>query len=100
MLKPKEIAEIGLLLWHLPLEKVAEIKRLALTLKNECGYSEPTDDSDEWTDEDCEDFARASALYAEHAVPWEPGEEPPPPPTTLPTPPAPATKAVQGGPPQ
>ena len=68
MLKPKEIADIGLLLWYLPLQRVVEIKQMALTLKKECGYAEPTDDSDEWTDEDRADFARASATYALKAV--------------------------------
>ena len=57
MLKPKEIAEISLLLWYLPLEKVEEIKKLALELKNQCGYDEPVDDSDEWTEEDIRDAA-------------------------------------------
>jgi hypothetical protein len=75
MLKPKEIADIGLLLWYLPLQKVAEIKQTALALKKECGYAEPTDDSDEWTDEDIADLARASAIYAEESVPWESNEE-------------------------
>ncbi|MHB1423904.1 MAG: hypothetical protein ACYC3I_12050 [Gemmataceae bacterium] len=61
MLKPKEIAEISLLLWYLPLEKVEEIKKLTLELKNQCGYDEPVDDSDEWTEEDMRE-ARAASL--------------------------------------
>jgi hypothetical protein len=72
MLKPQEIAEISLALWYLPLEKVAEIKQLGLSLKKECGYKEPVDDSDEWTDEDHEDFRRAVAAYAEEVAPWDP----------------------------
>jgi hypothetical protein len=43
---------------------VAEIKQMALALKKECGYTEPTDDSDEWTEEDIENSARASWKYA------------------------------------
>lgn len=60
MLKPKEIAEISLILWYLPLEKVEEIKKLTLELKNQCGYDEPVDDSDEWTEEDMRDAREAS----------------------------------------
>lgn len=57
MLKPKEIAEISLLLWYLPLEKVEQIKKLVLELKDQCGYGEPVDDSDDWTEEDMRDAA-------------------------------------------
>jgi hypothetical protein len=52
MLKPKEIAEISLILWYLPLAKVEEIKKQVLELRSQCGYEEPIDDSDEWTEED------------------------------------------------
>lgn len=61
MLKPKEIAEISLVLWYLPLAKVEEIKKLVLELKKQHGYEEPIDDSDEWTEEDrqeCREAAR------------------------------------------
>ena len=61
MLKPKEIAEISLLLWYLPLEKVEEIKQRVLELKGQHGYDEPVDDSDEWTEEDRHEV-RESAL--------------------------------------
>jgi hypothetical protein len=61
MLKPKEIGEISLALWYLPLDKVEEVKRLVLELKKEHGYKEPIDDSDEWTEEDLQDLS-ASAL--------------------------------------
>jgi hypothetical protein len=57
MLKPKEIAEISLVLWYLPLEKVEEIKKLVLELKKQHGFDEPIDDSDEWTEEDKREFA-------------------------------------------
>jgi hypothetical protein len=60
MLKPQEIAQIGLALWYLPLDKVAEVRDLVLRLKKECGYAEPVDDSDEWTEEDRRDFQDAS----------------------------------------
>lgn len=60
MLKPKEIAEISLLLWYLPLEKVEGIKKLVLELKGQHGYDEPVDDSDEWTEEDMQDAREAS----------------------------------------
>jgi hypothetical protein len=71
MLKPKEIAEISLLLWYLPLEKVEEIKKLALQMKDQCGYDEPVDDSDEWTEEDMRDAADASMRYAEETAPYD-----------------------------
>ncbi len=73
MLKPKEIAEISLLLWYLPLEKVEEIKKLALEWKKQCGYEEPTDDSDEWTEEDMRDAADAvfRRLDEEDPFDWE-----------------------------
>jgi hypothetical protein len=76
MLKPKEIGDIGLILWYLPLEKVAEVKQQLLALKQQCGYKEPIDDSDEWTEEDRQDFARASAQYADESMPWQPAEQP------------------------
>jgi hypothetical protein len=57
MLKPKEIAEISLILWYLPLEKVEEIKKLVLELKQKHGYDKPVDDSDEWTEEDMREAA-------------------------------------------
>lgn len=60
MLKPKEIAEIALVLWYLPLPKVAEIKKLVLELKNQHGFDEPVDDSDEWTEEDRQEVREAS----------------------------------------
>jgi len=52
MLKPKEIAEISLALWYLPLDKLEEVRKLVLSLKERHGYQEPVDDSDEWTEED------------------------------------------------
>ena len=60
MLKPKEIEEITRALWHLPLEKLVEVRKLVWSLKECCGYAEPTDDSDEWTEEDEHDFSRAA----------------------------------------
>jgi hypothetical protein len=60
MLKPQEIGEISLALWYLPLEKVAEIKKLVLEMKQQYGFDEPVDDSDEWTAEDMQEFRDAS----------------------------------------
>ncbi len=71
MLKPKEIAEISLLLWYLPLEKVQEIKKLALEMKNQCGYKEPVDDSDEWTEEDMRDAANEAFQRLDKEDPYE-----------------------------
>jgi hypothetical protein len=74
MLKPVEIAEISLALWYLPLKKVAEIKQLVVSLKKECGFKEPIDDSDEWTDEDLREFTEDSMRRFEEENPW-PEEE-------------------------
>jgi hypothetical protein len=60
MLKPKEIAEISLALWYLPLPQLEQVKGLVMQLMKEHGYKEPTDDSDEWTEEDERDFTEAS----------------------------------------
>jgi hypothetical protein len=60
MLKPQEIAQISLALWYLPLDKVAQIRDTVLRMKEECGYKEPIDDSDEWTDEDRSEFREAA----------------------------------------
>ena len=75
MLKPKEIAEISLALWYLPLDKLEEVRKLVFSLKEHHGYDEPTDDSDEWTDEDHHDFTEASLRRLEKDDPWpeEPG---------------------------
>jgi hypothetical protein len=69
MQKPKEIAEISLALWYLPLHRLAEVRDLVLAIKKECGFPEPTDDSDEWSEEDLRDF-QAAALKR-----WEEREE-------------------------
>jgi hypothetical protein len=73
MLKPKEIEEIAGALWYLPLEKLAEVRQLVWSLKEQHGYDEPIDDSDEWTDEDREECQRAARqrLDAEDPYPWE-----------------------------
>jgi hypothetical protein len=60
MLKPKEIGEISLALWYLPLDKLEQVKRLVLELKKEHGYDEPLDDSDEWTEEDRREMSEAA----------------------------------------
>ena len=60
MLKPKEIEEITQARWHLPLPKLVEVRSLVWSLKECCGYAEPTDDSNEWTEEDEHDFSRAA----------------------------------------
>ena len=60
MLKPQEIGQISLALWYLPLDKVVEVRDMVLRLKKECGFEEPTDDSDEWTEEDRRDLQEAS----------------------------------------
>jgi hypothetical protein len=60
MLKPKEIAEISLALWYLPLPQLVQVSELVFRLKKEHGYKEPIDDSDEWTEEDRREFSAAS----------------------------------------
>jgi hypothetical protein len=73
MLKPKEIADISLALWYLPLDKLEEVRALVLSLKERYGYNEPTDDSDEWTEEDHRECSQASLkrLDEEDPYPWE-----------------------------
>jgi hypothetical protein len=82
MLKPKEIAEIGLSLWYLPLDKVADIKKIVLAWKKECGYDQPTDDSNEWTEEDLQEANLESMRRLEKEDPWPEevpqSQEPPP----------------------
>jgi hypothetical protein len=60
MLKPKEIAEISLALWYLPLPQLVQVSELVFRLKKEHGYDEPIDDSDEWTEEDMREVREAS----------------------------------------
>lgn len=74
MLKPKEIAEISLALWYLPLDKLTEVRNLVRSLKEHHGFKEPTDDSDEWTEEDQRDLTEASLRRLEEEDPW-PQEE-------------------------
>jgi hypothetical protein len=71
MLKPKEIAEISLLLWYLPLDKVEEIKKLVLELDKQHGYEQPVDDSNEWTEQDLRDATAASMRRLEEEDAWE-----------------------------
>jgi hypothetical protein len=75
MLKPKEIAEIPLALWYLPLDKLEEVRKLVFSLKEHHGFEEPMDDSDEWTEEDRREFTEASMRRLEEEDPWpeEPG---------------------------
>jgi hypothetical protein len=71
MVKPKEIAEISLDLWYLPLDKVKEIRELVRTLKGEHGFDKPVDDSDEWSEEDLRDLTLASLRRFDEEGPWE-----------------------------
>jgi hypothetical protein len=75
MLKPKEIAEISLALWYLPLDKLEEVSQLVKDLKERHGYDQPIDDSDEWTSEDERDLMRATMKHLDEYDPWEePGD--------------------------
>jgi uncharacterized protein YecA (UPF0149 family) len=71
MLKPKEIEEIAALLWSIPLEKLQEVRALIESLKERFGYPEPTDDSDEWTEEDRREWTAASMRRLEQEDPWQ-----------------------------
>jgi len=71
MLKPKEIADISLALWYLPLDKVEEVGKLVMSLKEQYGYDEPVDDSDEWTEEDREEATLASLRRLDEEDPIE-----------------------------
>ena len=74
MLKPKEIEEITAALWYIPLEKLQQVRDLVLSLKEQLGYGEPTDDSDEWTDEDRRDCTWASLRRLDEQDPWPEGD--------------------------
>jgi hypothetical protein len=71
MLKPKEIAEITLALWYLPLDKVEEVGKLVMSLKERHGYDEPVDDSDEWTEEDMHEATLMSLRRLDEEDPIE-----------------------------
>jgi hypothetical protein len=73
MQKPKEIAEIGLDLWYLPLAQLAQVRDLVRSLKKDHGYDRPIDDSDEWTDEDLRDMTLASLAYFDSQHPEDEG---------------------------
>ncbi len=71
MLKPKEIADLSLALWYLPLEKVCEVAELVRSLKEKHGFCEPIDDSDEWSDEDLREFSVECIKRLDEEDPWE-----------------------------
>ena len=73
MQKPKEIAELSLDLWYLPLAQVAQVRELVQELMEKHGYDRPTDDSDEWTEEDMRDATRASLAYFNSQHPEDEG---------------------------
>lgn len=60
--KTLEILEV---IKSLPAEKVDEVKDFAVFLRERYGKNEVVDESDEWTDEDLNDFAIASFRYLE-----------------------------------
>lgn len=74
MQKPKEIAEISLALWYLPLEKLDEVRKLVFALKQAHGYEEPVDDSDEWSEEDRRAMTEESMRRFDEQDPWEEGK--------------------------
>jgi len=49
----------------LPSDKAAEVKDFVAFLRERYGKTEDIDESDEWTDEDLNDFALASFKYFE-----------------------------------
>lgn len=49
----------------LPSEKIDEVKDFAIFLRERYGKSEIIDESDEWTDEDLNDFSLSSFAYFE-----------------------------------
>ena len=66
-----QIDEIVKALWHLPADKLLEAKNFVLSLKERYGYEQPVDCSDEWTDEDRQDFTLASLQHLEEEDPTE-----------------------------
>jgi hypothetical protein len=67
----RQVEEIVQALWYLPADKLLEAKNFVLSLKERYGYDQPVDCSDEWTEEDERDFARASMLSLELQDPTE-----------------------------
>jgi hypothetical protein len=66
-----QIDEIVKALWHLPADKLLEVKNFVLSLKQQYGYEQPVDCSDEWTDQDRRDFTLASMQNLEEQDPTE-----------------------------
>jgi hypothetical protein len=79
MQKPKEIAELSLDLWYLPLAQVAQVRELVQELMEKHGYDRPTDDSDEWTEEDMREATIASMRRFDEEHPGEDWSELPAP---------------------
>ncbi|MFL5242149.1 MAG: hypothetical protein ACJ8FY_08575 [Gemmataceae bacterium] len=71
MLKAKEIGDITLSLWYLPLEKLVQVRELVNQLRQGHGYKEPIDDSDEWSVEDERDFTRSAMARLDEEDPWD-----------------------------
>ncbi len=63
--KTLEILEVTNAMKSLPAEKVTEVKDFVMFLQEKYSKQEIVDESDEWTDEDLNDFALASFSYFE-----------------------------------
>jgi hypothetical protein len=61
----EQIDEIVAALRCLPVQKLMEAKQFVLSLKDRFGYDKPVDCRDVWTEEDEQDFTRASWLHKE-----------------------------------
>jgi len=64
-----QIEEIVRALWHLPADKLLEVKQHVLAVKDRHGYAEPVDCQDAWTREDELDFSADSMQRLHEADP-------------------------------
>lgn len=63
-----ETLEIIRTIRSLPSDKIEELKDFAFFLREKYGNETLIDESDEWTEEDIEEFAAASSRYYEESV--------------------------------
>jgi hypothetical protein len=65
MISDTETTEILQVLKKLPPEKVVEVRDFAVFLQSQYEKSQTIDESDEWTDEDLQDFTASSRFVEE-----------------------------------
>ncbi len=71
MLKSKEIESIAADLWYVPLEHLEEVRTFVKGILKRCGYDDPVDDSDEWTEEDRREATNQSLRRLDEIDPYD-----------------------------